>query len=146
MSTWGSMRGSKKEKGRGVRIDALLGKLIKINYVLIKRLPIKTEFRKGHHPHIPRKTKINPPTFPSWERILHPRVDFEYWKQARIQNFFQGAGPMDNFVFPVGSRPILRILLCEFNKFEIFQSPPPQDLRTNAYISGFFSLPRNLRL
>lgn len=73
------MRGSKKEKGRGVRIDALLGKLIKTNYVLIKRLPIKTEFRKGHaSPTHPPENKINPPTFPSWERILHPRVDFEY--------------------------------------------------------------------
>lgn len=54
----GFMCGFKKEKGRGVRIDVLLGKLIKINYVFIKRLLIKMEFRKGYYLYIFWKIKL----------------------------------------------------------------------------------------
>lgn len=140
------MRGSKKEKGRGVRIDALLGKLIKTNYVLIKRLTIKTECSKGPHPHIPRKTKLTLGPFLAGKEfyIRAWTLSIESKRGSRI--FSRGAGPMDNFVFPVGPRPILRILLCEFNKFEIFQSPPPKIRARMRTYPGFFSLPRNLRL
>lgn len=94
----------KRRKGElGVRVDALLGKLIKTNYVLIKRLTIKTECSKGPHPHIPRKTKLTLGPFlagkefyiPAWTLSIESKRGSRIFSMGRVQwiiLFFQCVG------------------------------------------------------
>lgn len=137
--TWGSMRGSKKEKGRGVRIDALLGKLIKTNYVLIKRLPIKTEFRKGHHPHIPRKTKLTLRPFlagkefyiRAWTLSIESRRGSRIFSRGRVRwiiLFFQWVrGLFWEFYY-------VNLINLKFSK----APPPPRSAHECVHIRVFF--------